>query len=327
MHVVVTGGAGFLGTRLARALLARGALAGPDGRPRALERLTLLDAAPARGFDDGRVEVRVGDVADPDVLAAAVPSDVASIFHLAAVVSAQAEAELDLGLRVNVDATRALLERARRNGNRPRLVFASSVAVFGGALPPRVPDGAAVAPQSSYGAQKAIGELLVADYRRRGLVDGRALRLPTVAVRPGAPNRAASSFASAIVREPLAGKEAICPVAPETRMWLTSPRRAVQALLRAHDLPAEAFAAAGAVNLPGLSVTVAEMVAALGRVAGEEVAARVRFEPDAAIARIVASWPGDFAAERALALGFEADASFEEIVRAYLEDDVAPPPG
>lgn len=322
MKVVVTGGAGFLGRRLARALLARGALAGPDGRPAPVERLVLLDVVAAEGFADPRVEVVAGDVADEDVLRRVVDDATGSVFHLAAVVSAQAEADFDLGMRVNLDATRRLLEACRRLRTPPRLVATSSVAVYGGELPPLVGDDTALRPQSSYGIAKAMGELLVADYTRRGWVDGRVLRLPTVSVRPGKPNRAASSFASGIVREPLSGLEAICPVPPETRLWLLSPRKAVESLVLGHELPSDALGMVRSVNLPGLSVTVAEMIAALERVGGREAAARVRFERDPLVERIVRSWPGSWDTDRARGLGFSGDADFETVVRAYVEDDL-----
>ena len=324
MHVVITGGAGFLGSRLAREILRRGKLTGPDGAEQSVTRLTLLDVVPARGFADPRVEVLTGDVADPYVIAEAIRAETASIFHLAAVVSGQAEAEFDLGLRINFDATRLVLERARSNENRPRVVFTSSVAVFGGELPPRVLDSTLLTPQSSYGAQKAMAELLVNDYSRKGFVDGRALRMPTITVRPGAPNRAASSFASGIIREPLDGKEAVCPVAPETLMWLMSPQKAIQALLHGHELPGAAFGPSRSLSLPGLSIPVRGMVAALERVAGQEAAARIRWQLDPALNRIVASWPGAFATERADALGFVGDASFDEIIQAYLADELSP---
>jgi nucleoside-diphosphate-sugar epimerase len=322
MHVVITGGAGFLGSRLARELLRRRTLTGSDGVVREITKLTLVDVVPARGFDDPRVELLAGDVADPEIIADAITSETSSIFHLAAVVSGQAEAEFDLGLRINLDATRLILERARRTGSRPRLVFTSSVAVFGGPLPQRVLDTSILTPQSSYGTQKAMAELLINDYSRKGFVDGRALRMPTISVRPGAPNRAASSFASGIVREPLDGKEAVCPVSPDTVMWLMSPRKAIQALLHGHELDGAAFGHSRALSMPGLSITVRDMVAALERVAGKEVVSRIRWEPDPVLARIVASWPGDFVTARADALGFERDASFDEIVRAYIADDL-----
>lgn len=323
MRVVVTGGAGFLGKRLARALLARGTLSGADGRPERIDRLVLVDLAPAEGLDDPRVEAVGGDVADEALLRRIVDRETGAVFHLAAVVSAQAEADFDLGMRVNLDATRALLEACRRLPRPPRLVATSSVAVYGGELPAVVTDETALRPQSSYGVEKAIGELLVADYTRRGWVDGRVLRLPTVSVRPGKPNKAASSFASGIIREPLAGIEAVCPVPPETRLWLLSPRKAVENLVLGHELPSSALGTVRSVNLPGLSVTAAEMVAALERVAGRETAARVRWERDPAIERIVASWPGSWDTVRARRLGFEGDPDYESVVRSYVAEERA----
>lgn len=321
MQVLITGGAGFLGRRLARALLERGSLAGPDGAPRTITRLVLLDVVPADGFDDPRVHTVTGDVADPRVLEEALGSETTSVFHLAAIVSGQAEADFDLGMRINLDASRALLEACRAAGNRPRVVFTSSVAVYGGALPAVVQDTTALNPQSSYGVQKAIGELLLGDYSRKGFIDGRVLRLPTISVRPGKPNKAASSFASGIIREPLNGEEAICPVPPDTRLWLLSPRRAIESLIHGHELPSDALGVAHAVNLPGLSVRADEMVAALARVAGPDVAARVRWQADPAVTRIVGSWPGAWDTARAQALGFAGDDGFDAVVRAYIEDD------
>ncbi len=326
MKVLITGGAGFLGRRLARALLGRGRLAGPDGRERTIERIVLLDLAPAEGFDDPRVEPVGGDIADEALLRRVVDADTASVFHLAAVVSAQAEADFDLGMRVNLDATRRLLDACRGLARPARVVSTSSVAVYGGSLPEKVTDATALHPQSSYGTQKAMGELLVADYTRRGFIDGRVLRLPTVSVRPGKPNRAASSFASGIIREPLSGLEAVCPVSPQTRLWLLSPRKAAESLVLGNELPSAALGSMRSVNLPGISVTVAEMVAALERVGGREAAARIRWEYDAVVDRIVSSWPGEWDWGRARQLGFSADADFTSIVRAYVEDDLRPAP-
>jgi nucleoside-diphosphate-sugar epimerase len=325
MNVSITGGAGFLGARLARALLSRGTLRGQDGREQRIARLTLVDVAPPRGREDPRVRTVVGSIADPAVVELALGPDTDAVFHLAAIVSGQAEADFDLGMRINFDATRLLLERARRNENRPRVVFTSSVAVFGGALPPVVQDDTAAMPQSSYGAQKLMSELLVQDYSRKGFIDGRALRMPTICVRPGAPNKAASSFASGIIREPLAGQDAVCPVPPETVMWLMSPGKAIDNLVHGHDLDAGELGPSRVVNMPGLSVTVRDMVAALERVAGPAVSRRIRWERDPAVVRIVSSWPGRFATPRALALGFHADGSFEEIVRAHVAETSASP--
>ncbi len=325
MHVLITGGAGFLGVRLAKQLLLRGTLAGIGNAQQAIDQITLLDVVPATSIDDPRVRMVAGDIADPRTIAEAFGPQTLSVFHLAAVVSSQAEADFDLGMKVNFDATRLLLERARALGKGPRVVFTSSVAVFGGTLPDCVVDTTAATPQSSYGTQKAMGELLIADYSRRGFIDGRALRMPTVSVRPGAPNKAASSFASGIIREPLNGHDAVCPVAPETVMWLVSPRTAVDNLIHGHEVGGTALAASRVLNLPGLSVSVGEMVAALQRAAGDEAVKRIHWQPDEAVMRIVNSWPGKFATNRADALGFLHDSNYNDIVRAYVEDDFRRP--
>ncbi|WP_373380127.1 D-erythronate dehydrogenase [Cupriavidus nantongensis] len=319
MNVLITGGAGFLGLKLARLLLQRGAL-NLDGKAVALERLTLLDVVAPQGLDDARVRVVTGDLSDPAVLRQALDTDTGAVFHLAAVVSGQAEADFNLGMRVNLDASRALLETCRALGHKPRVLFTSSVAVYGGELPPVVQDDTALNPQSSYGVQKAIGELLLSDYSRRGFVDGRVLRLPTISVRPGKPNAAASSFASGIIREPLAGIAANCPVAPETPLWLLSPRAAVAALVNGIELAGERLGNRRVVNLPGLSVTAAGMVDALRRVAGDAVADLVTWQRDERVENIVGTWPAAWNAERALSLGFESDASFDAVIRAYMED-------
>ncbi len=273
----------------------------------------------AEGFDDRRVTQVVGDLADRTLLERVITPQTAAIFHLAAVVSGQAEADFDLGMRVNLDGTRVLLEVCRAAGHRPRVVFASSVAVYGGALPEVVLESTPLTPQTSYGTQKAIAELLVADYTRKGFVDGRSLRLPTVTVRPGKPNAAASSFASGIIREPVNGEESVCPVERSTRMWVISPDSAVGGLIYAHDLPAERLGFQRSISLPGLSVTVGEMAAALERVAGAEAAARIRWEPDPRITKLTDTWPGTLDASRARELGFPHDENFDAIVRAYVE--------
>jgi nucleoside-diphosphate-sugar epimerase len=319
MHVLITGGAGFLGLQLARLLLKRGTLE-IDGKPVAIEDLTLLDVVAPPPLDDARVRVVTGDLSDPAVLAQAIDARTGAVFHLAAVVSGQAEADFELGMRINLDAARALLETCRALGHRPRVVFTSSVAVYGGTLPAVVQDGTALNPQSSYGTQKAIGELLLSDYSRRGFVDGRVLRLPTISVRPGKPNAAASSFASGIIREPLAGEAANCPVSPETPLWLLSPRGAIAALVRGMEIDGADFGERRTVNLPGLSVTPKQMVAALRRVAGDTVADRVGWEREARIENIVGTWPAAWNTERALALGFQTDADFDAVIRAYMED-------
>ncbi|MFO1206312.1 MAG: D-erythronate dehydrogenase [Burkholderiales bacterium] len=322
MKVVITGGAGFLGQRLARRLLRDGRLTDAAGAVREISEILLLDIVAAGGIVDPRVRTLTGDISDAGLLREAVGADTASIFHLAAVVSGQAEADFDLGMRINLDASRLLLERCRQLGTRPKVVFTSSVAVYGGDLPALVTDATALQPQSSYGVQKAIGELLLSDYDRREFIDGRVLRLPTISVRPGKPNKAASSFASGIVREPLAGIDAVCPVSPDTRLWLLSPRQAIASLVAGHELASEALGRHRCINLPGISVTAGEMVDALKRVGGAEVARRVHWESDPAVQRIVGSWPAAWDTTRAESLGLRGDADFQSILEAYIEDDL-----
>ncbi|PND31366.1 NAD-dependent epimerase [Achromobacter pulmonis] len=322
MKILITGGAGFLGQRLARKLLERGALALDGGAPQPIGRIDLLDVAEAGACADPRMRSLVGDIADPAVLRQAIDADTRVIFHLAAIVSGQAETDFDLGMRINLDASRALLETCRQLGHRPRVIFTSSVAVYGGDLPETVRDDTALNPQSSYGTQKAIAELLLADYTRRGYVDGRVLRLPTISVRPGRPNAAASSFASGMIREPLNGEAAVCPVGPDTRLWLLSPRGAIQALIAGCELPAAAVADRRPINLPGVSVTAGDMQQALREVAGDEVADRIAWQADERVERIVGSWPGRWDTTRAAALGLQGERDFAEIIRAYLADDL-----
>jgi len=321
MRVVITGGAGFLGKLLAQKILVRGQLNDARGELREVSELVLVDMTAAQDepwLADIRVSQVVGDVADRSVLTRALTPATGSIFHLAAVVSGQAEADFDIGMRVNVDATRTLLELTRALPEPPKFVFTSSIAVFGGNLPAVLPDDQRLTPQGSYGAQKAMGELLVSDMSRRGMIDGRALRLPTITVRPGKPNKAASSFASGIIREPLAGVDAVCPVVPATRMWVQSPPRVIENLLIGHDAPATAFGFDRSISVPGISVAVGDMVASLRRVAGDAVAGRVSWQLDPAIDRLVSSWPQAFAADRGRALGMTADDDFDDIVRAYM---------
>lgn len=321
MKVLITGGAGFLGQRLARRLLDKGELPGADGRAQAIDELILLDVVPAASGDDARVRCMVGDIAERRVLEEAIDARTDAIFHLAAIVSGQAEADFDLGMRINLDASRQLLEVCRARGHRPRVVFTSSVAVYGGALPELVSDDTALNPRSSYGMQKAVAELLLADYTRRGFVDGRVLRLPTISVRPGRPNAAASSFASGIVREPLAGETAVLPVDPATRLWLLSPRAAIDALVHGYAIDASRFDERPIVNLPGLSVSAAQMIDALRAVAGDATASRIVYQRDERIERIVGSWPGRWDTTRAESLGFTGDRDFVDVIRAYIEDD------
>ncbi len=320
MRIVITGGAGFLGSRLARALLARGSLTDARGESHEIRDLVLVDVVPAT-ISDRRVSVVTGDLAEPALIERVVTDSTDAIFHLAAVVSGQAEAEFDIGMRVNLDATRALLERCRKLPRPPKFVFTSSLAVFGGSLPDPVPDDAVLTPQTSYGTQKAIGELLVYDMTRKGYIDGRSLRLPTVTVRPGKPNKAASSFASGIIREPLSGVDSICPVARDTRVWVISPRTVVANLIVGHEAPATKFGHTRSINVPGILVGVGEMVDALRRIAGDAVADRVKWQLDPAIDRIVQTWPARFAPVLGPALGMQADPDFDSIVRAYIADE------
>ena len=322
MRVLITGGGGFIGRKLARALLHTGAVPVDHDTPRPIERMTLFDSVPPEDLpSDPRVEVVTGDITDQGAVER-VAAEADLVWHLAAVVSAGAEADFDLGYRINVDGTRRLLEALRATGRRPRVVFASSLAVYGGEMPEVILDGFHTTPQSSYGTQKAIGELLIADYSRKGFIDGRSLRLPTIVVRPGRPNKAASTFASSIIREPLAGEEAICPVAPETAIYILSPRRVVEALQRAMTLPESAWGMHRTLQLAGITVTVGAMVEALARVAGEAVTDRIRWEPDPVIERIVETWPVRAEARRARSMGFTDDGSFDAILQAHIEDEL-----
>jgi D-erythronate 2-dehydrogenase len=331
-NVLVTGGAGFLGARLARQLLAAGSLAVAGAAPEPVTRLTLVDRAPVPAdlAADERVTVISGELTDlldpgrvgPSLASTGALAGTDVIFHLAAAVSAESEADFDLGMRANLRATELLLASCRALGTCPVVVFASSLAVFGASeehpLPRVVDDHTMPNPQSSYGAQKVIGEQLLADYTRKGFLRGRAIRLMTVCVRPGRPNAAASGFVSGIIREPLAGQRAICPVDPHTEVALASPARAVDGLLCAATAAEAAWGGRTPVNLPALTVTVAGMAAALGRVAGPQVSTLIDWVPDPAVAAIVTSWPARFRAERAARLGLRPDPDFESVIRMYL---------
>lgn len=319
MHVVIIGGGGFLGARLARALAGRGEL---RGRP--IERMTLADLAapgvPEAPFPVEAAAVDVGDRASVDAL---IGADADVIFHLAAVVSAHAEEDFEAGMRVNLHGTLNVLERARALGTAPVVVYASSLAVHGGEVPDPIEDWTALKPQTSYGAQKAVGELLVDDYSRRGFVDGRGFRLPTIAVRPGKPNRAASSFMSSIIREPLAGQPAVCPVSPEFLHYYLSPRRCVDNLILGAELEAEAMGTGRCMIMPGRTASIGEMVEAMTAVAGPEPARLIEWRDQPEIRRIVEGWRHDYRPAKALALGLRADDAFEDNVRFHIEDEPA----
>jgi nucleoside-diphosphate-sugar epimerase len=309
VRILVLGAAGMIGRRLVDRLRAAGTLAG-----RKIERFVQVDAvAPA--------DV-IADIADPGVAAGLASDRPDVIFHLAAVVSGEAEADFDKGYRVNVDGMRSLLEALRAEGHAPRLVFASSIAVFGPPLPEVIGDEHASTPATSYGTQKAIAELLLNDYSRRGFVNGIGIRLPTICVRPGRPNLAASGFFSSIIREPLNGEEAVLPVPETVRHWFASPRAAVDFLVHAAGLDTTVLGTRRCLTMPGLSATVAEQIEALRRIGGEDAVRLIRHERDETIARIVQSWPGAFDARRARELGFRAEQSFDEIVRVHVQDEL-----
>jgi D-erythronate 2-dehydrogenase len=329
VNVVITGGAGFLGTRLARFLLSAGTLSVAGGEPQPLSRLTLLDQAPVPPdlAADNRVTVIREDLGNLLASAAGRGNALAGaevVFHLAAAVSGECESDFDLGVRANLRATESLLAACRELGTKPVVVFASSVAVFGASpdhpLPAVVDDHTMPNPQSSYGVQKVIGEQLLADFTRKGFLRGRAVRLMTVSVRPGRPNAAASGFLSSIIREPLAGERAVCPVDARIEVALASPDRAIKGLLCAATSADESWGGRTAVNLPALTVTIADMIAALERVAGPRVSSLIDWIPDPAVAAIVANWPARFRADRAARLGLSPDPDFDSVIRMHLAE-------
>ena len=331
MHIVITGGAGFLGARLARTLLTNSTLALRGAAPQVIQSITLVDrvAAPADLATDSRIKSLVGDlnhILEAKTAAAqSIWAQAAIVFHLAAAVSGECEADFDLGMRSNIDATRALLEACRAAGNCPTVVFASSLAVFGNSaaqpLPAVIDDRTLPTPQNSYGIQKFIGEQLVADYGRKGFVCARNVRLMTVSVRPGKPNGAASSFLSGMIREPLAGVRAACPVPPETAVALSSPARTIDGLIRAAEASDADWGARTAINLPALSTTVGAMAAALAKLGGKKAADLIDWTPDPVIANIVTSWPAVIDAARARSLGLLPDPNFESIVADYIREN------
>jgi D-erythronate 2-dehydrogenase len=321
VRVLVVGAAGMLGRKLVERLVRDGVL----GRAR-ISSMSLADVVEPTHPDDAAfpVQALVADVAEAGVADDLMSSRPDAVFHLAAVLSGEAEVNLEKGYQVNLDGTRYLLDAVRRvgSGYRPRVVFASSIAVFGAPFPEVIGDDYSTTPLTSYGTQKAIGELLLSDYSRRGFLDGVGVRLPTICVRPGRPNGAASGFFSDIIREPLKGEDAVLPVPDDVRHWFASPRAAVHFLLHAAAIESAALGDRRSLTMPGVSETVAGQIAALRSVAGDDAVRLIRREPDELIMRIVAGWPGNFDARRALALGFRPDADFEEIVRVYVEDEL-----
>jgi nucleoside-diphosphate-sugar epimerase len=321
MHILIIGGAGMVGAKLTQRLIADGHLGG-----RAISALTLQDVVvPPMPVGAGFPVVTLqGDLSTPGEAERLVAGKPDAIFHLAAIVSGEAEADFDKGYRINLDGTRYLFDaiRAIGGGYRPRVVFTSSIAVFGAPFPDAIADDFFTTPLTSYGTQKAIGELLLSDYSRRGIFDGLAIRLPTICVRPGKPNKAASGFFSNIIREPLAGHEAVLPVSEDVCHWHASPRSAVGFLMHAATIDLDVVGPRRALTMPGLAVTVGEQIAALRKVAGDAVVARIRREPDETISRIVAGWPQRFNAARAVGLGFTSEATFEEIIRVHIRDEL-----
>src|SRR6476469_3165572 len=318
MHILITGAAGMVGRKLTERLAAERALNG-----KAIDAFTLVDVvAPAKppGF---KVEAYAADVSAPETAAKLIKDRPDAIFHLAAVVSGEAETDFETGYRVNLDTMRYLLEAIRTAGGyHPKLVFTSSIAVFGAPFPDAIYDEFHHTPLTSYGAQKGICELLLADYTRKGFLDGVGIRLPTICVRPGTPNKAASGFFSGIIREPLAGHEAQLPVADTVMHWHASPRSAVGFLMHAADLTREQVGPRINLAMPGVACTVGEQMAALRRIAGDNVVERIRREPDPAIIKIVSGWPTRFDAKRARALGFKVEDSFDEIIRVHVADEL-----
>ena len=322
ISILVTGSAGMLGRKLLERILRDGQL---GGRP--LGELLLADvvATEVPAHAPAGTRAIVTDISQPGAAAELVKSRPQVIFHLAAIVSGEAEADFDKGYRINFDGTRALFEAIRQEAYVPRLVFASSIAVFGAPFPESIPDTFFTTPLSSYGTQKAMVELLLADYTRRGFLDGIGIRLPTISIRPGKPNRAASSFYSSILREPLNGKEAVLPVDESMRHWFASPRAAISFLIHAANMDSATLGGRRTLTMPGLSATVGDQLAALRRAAGEAALALVKREPDPAVAKIVTTWPQRFEATRAQALGFVAESTFDEIIAAYVEDEMIAP--
>lgn len=315
MNIIITGGQGFLGQRLAKTLLSQDKIK--------IEELVLIDVIkPIAPNNDPRVRCIEMDLRNPEGLDAIITKNTDAIFHLAAIVSSHAEQDPDLGYEINFLATRNLLEVCRRIKPSIRFIFSSSLAVFGGELPDVIQNGTVVTPQSTYGTQKAMSELLINDYSRKGFVDGLVVRLPTICIRPGKPNKAASSFVSSIIREPLHGENAICPVSEDLLLWLSSPNTIVENFIHALTLPSLPPRSWHVINLPGFMVSVKEMLADLAHIKGEEILEKITFEFDENINNIVASWPVEINYAQAQALGFKADADFASVIKQFIQFDM-----
>jgi len=326
MRVLILGAAGFIGSHLAQALCRRGELRLADRGAQAISELVLADNRIIMNVPDPGLHMTVrtvqGNVCDPGFIEALFASDVDAVFHLAATLTLDAEMDFSHGLEVNVHALMRLLEQCRRQSRAPAFVFASSISTYGGSLPDTVDDHVAQTPQTSYGTHKAIAELLINDYSRRGFLDGVGIRLPTIVIRPGKPNLAASGFFSNILREPLVGQEAVLPVSRDVRHWFASPRAAVGFLTHAAEIDTAQLGWRRTLSVPGLSATVGEEIEALHRVAGDKAVKLIREEPDERIIGMVAGWPRNFDARRAASLGFTAESSFDEIIRIHIEDEL-----
>jgi nucleoside-diphosphate-sugar epimerase len=314
MKILITGAAGFIGQKLANDLLKS------DLR---IEELLLADVVLPKAIKDKRIICFQSDLTNPSKVDSLVTEDIDAIFHLAAVVSGHAEKDFDLGWKVNLDMTRLLIEASRKKNPNIKFVFSSTCAVYGGTLPPIINETVAVYPQTSYGAQKAMCELMINDYSRKGYVDGRICRLPTICIRPGKANQAASSFVSGIIREPLKGEIANCPVDIDTEVWVSSPDTLIRNLLHAATMESTAFTVSRTVNLPGITVTVRQMIESLEKIAGTEISKLITYDQDPAVHKIVMSWPGRFDNAKSLSLGFKADREFEDFIRQYIQSNNA----
>lgn len=324
MRVIIFGGAGFIGRKLALELFDRGEIAVDGAEPKPISELVLFDKFKAEGLpEDDHLVIIADDICDSTIIEKLLSKHVDVIFHLAAVVSGEAEKNFELGMQVNLHANLNLLEQCRALDYEPTLVFASSCGVFGGELTDIIEDRTGPTPKSSYGTQKAVVDLLINDYTRRGFIKGRAIRLPTIAIRPGKPNAATSSFISSIIREPLQGKTANCPVSPESRFWILSPKKVVENFIIACEIPNEAWKGNWVINLPGLTTSIKEMVKQLEIVGGKQTSELVTWESDEFLESIVLTWPPDFVPNRGVALGFKKDESAGEMIQAFIDEELS----